>query len=174
MNILLPFLHILTLCRLLKSQSNVWPWHNPCNSSKVSSMPFCDTSKSFQDRAHDLVYNQIAKLSNSNQIYAGLTGNTATDIPDLNIPKYQWWNEALHGIANSLGVNFNGPIKYATVFPEPILTASSFNNTLFRLIGDVISTEGRAMFNNNQCGLTFWSPNINIFRDPRWYVSLCI
>ena len=54
------------------------------------------------------------------------------------------------------------------IYPQPIATASSFNTKLFYNIGKVISTEARAMFNNGQAGLTFWAPNMNIYRDPRW------
>ncbi len=88
-------------------------------------------------------------------------------IERLGIPKYNWWNEALHGIAR------NG---LATVFPVPIGLAASWDRNLIYRIADVISTEARAKYNqavkNNKIGiftgLTLWAPNINIFRDPRW------
>lgn len=91
----------------------------------------------------------------------------APSIERLNIPSYNWWNEALHGVARS---------GNATVFPQPIAMASSFNEDLLFEIGCAISDEARAKFNeykilgdtNIYQGLTFWSPNINIFRDPRW------
>src|SRR6266851_1164575 len=91
----------------------------------------------------------------------------ATAIPRLGIPDYQTWNEALHGVANA---------GYATVFPQAIGMAATWNPSIVQQMGDVISTEGRAKFNQAQregnhrifYGLTFWSPNINIFRDPRW------
>ncbi len=85
----------------------------------------------------------------------------------LHIPKYNWWNEALHGIARA---------GRATVFPQAIGMAATFNDSLIYQVADAISDEARAKFNvaiknNNRSqylGLTFWSPNINIFRDPRW------
>ena len=85
----------------------------------------------------------------------------------LGIPAYNWWNEALHGVARA-GV--------ATVFPQAIGLAATFDKNLLKTIGDVVSTEGRAKFNEFSKrgdhgiykGLTFWAPNINIFRDPRW------
>ncbi|MDR1195332.1 MAG: glycoside hydrolase family 3 C-terminal domain-containing protein [Endomicrobium sp.] len=83
------------------------------------------------------------------------------------IPAYNWWNEALHGIARS---------GTATVFPQSIALAATFDADLIEKTADIISTEGRAKFNAYQefgdvdmyKGITFWSPNINIFRDPRW------
>lgn len=88
-------------------------------------------------------------------------------IERLNIPAYNWWNEALHGVARA-GV--------ATMFPQAIAMAATFDKELLENVGDVVSTEGRAKFNafskkgdtDIYKGLTFWAPNINIFRDPRW------
>lgn len=88
-------------------------------------------------------------------------------IERLNIPEYNWWGEALHGIARA---------GTATMFPQAIAMAASFDENLLRDIGDVIATEGRAKYNayskegdrDIYKGLTFWSPNVNIFRDPRW------
>ncbi|KAF7803691.1 beta-xylosidase/alpha-L-arabinofuranosidase 1 [Senna tora] len=85
------------------------------------------------------------------------------------IPKYEWWSEALHGVSNvGPGTHFSSVVPGATSFPMPILTSASFNSSLFQAIGEVVSTEARAMYNVGLAGLTFWSPNINIFRDPRW------
>lgn len=89
------------------------------------------------------------------------------EIERLGIPTYNWWNEALHGVARA-GV--------ATVFPQAIGLAATFDPDFLQEIGDVVSTEGRAKFNEFSKrgdhgiykGLTFWAPNINIFRDPRW------
>lgn len=91
----------------------------------------------------------------------------APAIPRLGIPAYNWWNEALHGVARA-GV--------ATSFPQAIGMAAMFDTDFLQKIGDAVSTEGRAKYNdaiahgdrNIYKGLTFWSPNINIFRDPRW------
>lgn len=93
--------------------------------------------------------------------------NSAAAISRLGINKYDWWNEALHGVARA-GV--------ATVFPQAIGLAAMWNDKFLEEIAQVISTEARAKFNKAQIekkykryyGLTFWSPNINIFRDPRW------
>ena len=93
--------------------------------------------------------------------------NAAPAIPRLGIPAYDWWNEALHGVARA---------GRATVFPQAIGLAATWDTPLMRRIADTISTEARAKYNEAQrnannkryYGLTFWSPNINIFRDPRW------
>lgn len=91
----------------------------------------------------------------------------APAVERLGIPAYNWWNEALHGVARA-GV--------ATVFPQAIGMAAMFDDEMMKEIGDVIATEGRAKYNAYSTqddrdiykGLTFWSPNVNIFRDPRW------
>lgn len=88
-------------------------------------------------------------------------------IERLGIPAYNWWNEALHGVARG---------GTATSFPQAIGLAAMFDDTLLEKLGDVAATEGRAKFNQFSKkgdrdiyhGLSFWSPNINIFRDPRW------
>ena len=88
-------------------------------------------------------------------------------IERLGIPAYNWWNEALHGVARA---------GMATMFPQAIGMAAMFDPSLVRELGDIAATEGRAKYNAASAhgdrdiykGLTFWSPNINIFRDPRW------
>ena len=94
--------------------------------------------------------------------------NASPAIPRLDVPAYEWWNEGLHGIARS---------GYATVFPQAIGLAASWNPELLKQVGTVVSVEARAKFNlaggpgrdhRRYEGLTIWSPNINIFRDPRW------
>ncbi len=88
-------------------------------------------------------------------------------IERLGVPEYNWWNEALHGVARA---------GTATMFPQSIGLGATFDHELLRSIGDAISTEGRAKYNMQSTrgdrdiykGLTFWSPNVNIFRDPRW------
>ncbi|MDP9049896.1 MAG: glycoside hydrolase family 3 C-terminal domain-containing protein [Acidobacteriota bacterium] len=92
--------------------------------------------------------------------------DAAVAIPRLGVPAYGWWNEALHGVARR-GI--------ATVFPQAIALGATWDRDLLLQVGDTISTEARAKFNESPAGdkaryfgLTFWSPNINIFRDPRW------
>ncbi|MCR5733827.1 MAG: glycoside hydrolase family 3 C-terminal domain-containing protein [Lachnospiraceae bacterium] len=91
----------------------------------------------------------------------------APAIERLGIPAYNWWNEALHGVARA---------GTATVFPQAIGTAAAFDDEMTEKIGDAVSTEARAKYNAQSAhddrdiykGLTMWSPNVNIFRDPRW------
>ena len=93
--------------------------------------------------------------------------NHSVAIPRLGIPEYDWWNEGLHGIARS---------GYATVFPQAIGLAATWDTDLLHQVANTISTEARAKYNEAirrgihsiYYGLTIWSPNINIFRDPRW------
>ena len=122
---------------------------------------YMDPSKPLEERVYDL----ISRLSLDEKISQLL--NDALGIERLNIPKYNWWNEALHG------VGFSG---IATVFPQAIGLAASFDLDLMTKVAKAISDEGRAKHHeavrNNERkifqGLTFWSPNVNIFRDPRW------
>ena len=112
-------------------------------------------------RAEDIVSKMTAKEKASQLLFS------SPAIPRLGIPAYNWWNEALHGIARA---------GTATVFPQAIALGASFDTDLVWKIADAISTEGRAKYNiarkhgdrDIYKGLTFWSPNINIFRDPRW------
>jgi len=91
----------------------------------------------------------------------------APAIERLNIPAYNWWNEALHGVARA---------GQATVFPQAIGLGATFDTELVYDIAEVIAKEGRAKYNAQAAhndrdiykGLTFWAPNVNIFRDPRW------
>lgn len=116
-------------------------------------------------QAMELARELVSKMTIEEQAFQ-LTYR-APAIPRLNIPEYNWWNEALHGVARA---------GAATMFPQAIAMAASFDEEMMHEIGDVISTEGRAKYNAYSSegdrdiykGLTFWSPNINIFRDPRW------
>ena len=91
----------------------------------------------------------------------------AAAIPRLDVPEYNWWNEALHGVARA---------GTATSFPQAIAMAAAFDPQLLKHVAETIANEARAKYNSNSSGddrgrykgLTFWSPNINIFRDPRW------
>ena len=122
---------------------------------------YLDESLCFEERVKDLVSRMTLEEKASQMLY------NSPAIPHLGIPSYNWWNEALHGVARA-GI--------ATVFPQAIGMAATFDEELIFDIADVISTEGRAKYHEFQRrddhdiykGLTFWSPNINIFRDPRW------
>ena len=112
-------------------------------------------------KAEEIVEQMTAQEKMSQLLY------NAPAIERLGINEYNWWNEALHGVARA---------GTATVFPQAIMLAATFNPELVEKCADVISTEGRAKYNKSveygdrdiYKGLTYWSPNINIFRDPRW------
>ncbi len=118
-------------------------------------------AEAYRQRAKELV----AKMTLEEKVEQTL--NWAPAIDRLGIKAYNWWNEALHGVARA-GI--------ATVFPQSVGLAATFDEDFLEEVADAISTEGRAKFNMQQKsedtdiykGLTFWSPNVNIFRDPRW------
>jgi beta-glucosidase len=123
--------------------------------------PYLDPALPAERRADDLVSRMTLEEKISQMM------NAAPAISRLGIPEYDWWNEALHGVA------FSG---VATVFPQAIGLGATFDPDLVGRVAAVISTEARAKYNEAQrqgnhgrfYWLTFWSPNINIFRDPRW------
>src|SRR5688572_20971707 len=122
---------------------------------------YLDTNQPIDKRVADL----ISKLTLEEKV-AQMKHNSPA-ISKLNIPAYNWWSEALHGVGRS-GV--------ATVFPQAIGLGATFDEDLIKRVSSAISDEARAMYNaaaakeyyKQYGGLTFWTPNINIFRDPRW------
>jgi beta-glucosidase len=133
-----------------------------CNKANSQTIPlFRDEKAPKEARIKDL----LQALTLPEKI--AMLGNTSPAIDRLKIPAYNWWNESLHGLARA---------GEATVFPQAIGMAATFNDELLQEEAAAISTEARAKYNlavkmNRHLwymGLTFWSPNINIFRDPRW------
>jgi len=132
--------------------------------------PFLNPDLSPEQRAADLV----SRLTLEEKVLQ--MQSTAPAIPRLGVPAYNWWNEALHGVMQGR----------ATVFPQAIALSATWDTALMRKVADAISTEARAKYHDAQrrpapsgpdalatlpgrtAGLTYWSPNINIFRDPRW------
>ncbi|MGC2547866.1 MAG: glycoside hydrolase family 3 N-terminal domain-containing protein, partial [Silvibacterium sp.] len=131
------------------------------SASCQSTLPYQNPALTPEQRAADLVSRMTLEEKVSQ------TMNSSAAIPRLGVPAYDWWSEGLHGIARS---------GYATVFPQAIGNAASWDDALLGQIATVISTEARAKYNQAirdnihsiYFGLTIWSPNINIFRDPRW------
>ncbi|WP_125721342.1 glycoside hydrolase family 3 protein [Flavobacterium ustbae] len=131
--------------------------------NKKSEYPFQNIELTFEERVENLV----SQLTLEEKVAQML--NAAPAIPRLGIPAYDWWNETLHGVART-------PFK-TTVFPQAIAMAATFDkNSLFKM-ADYSALEGRAIYNKavelkrtneRYLGLTYWTPNINIFRDPRW------
>jgi beta-glucosidase len=123
--------------------------------------PYLNPKLPLEQRVDDLISRMTLEEKVSQMM------NAAPAIPRLGIPQYDWWNEALHGVA------FSG---VATVFPQAIGLGATFDPQLLNRVATVISDEARAKYHDAQrrgnhnrfYGLTFWSPNINIFRDPRW------
>jgi len=122
---------------------------------------YLDPDRSVDSRAADLV----SRMTADEKI--GQLMNAAPAIDRLGVPAYNWWNECLHGVARA---------GAATVFPQAIGMAASFDTALMREVATAISDEARAKHHESvrrgergiYRGLTFWTPNINIFRDPRW------
>lgn len=120
-----------------------------------------DVRKRARKQAEELV-DQMTLMEKASQLRYD-----APAIPRLHIPAYNWWNESLHGVARG---------GTATVFPQAIGLAASFDREMLEEIGEAIALEGRAKYNaavklddrDIYKGLTFWAPNVNIFRDPRW------
>ncbi|HEY0379784.1 MAG TPA: glycoside hydrolase family 3 C-terminal domain-containing protein [Pyrinomonadaceae bacterium] len=129
--------------------------------SRAELPPYKNPALPIEKRVEDLVSRMTLEEKVSQMM------NSAAAVGRLDIPAYDWWNEALHGVARA---------GYATVFPQAIGLAATWDVDLIHRVADVISTEARAKYNEAQRrgergrykGLTFWSPNINIFRDPRW------
>jgi beta-glucosidase len=147
--LLLAFLASVALCPALKAQE-----------TKVL-LPFQNPELAIELRIDDL----MSRLTLDEQIAFLMNNNPA--VPRLGIRPYDWWNEGAHGVSRS-GI--------ATVFPQSIALAATFDSSLVRRVGSAIADEARAKYNIAQkmgnygpyAGLSFWSPNINIFRDPRW------
>ncbi|HSU29404.1 MAG TPA: glycoside hydrolase family 3 N-terminal domain-containing protein, partial [Chitinophagaceae bacterium] len=129
---------------------------------KKYEFPFQDPSLSFEKRVNDVV----GRLTLEEKVLQML--NVAPAIDRLHIPAYDWWNECLHGVART-------PYR-VTSYPQAIGMAATFDINSMKTMGDFTAEEGRAINNNyfnknnrkRYLGLTYWTPNINIFRDPRW------
>ena len=145
-------LHILVFAGILSS----------CNNA-THDFPFQNHNLAIEERVNDLV----SRLTLEEKVAQML--NSTPAIPRLGIPAYDWWNEVLHGVART-------PFK-VTVFPQAIGMAATFDTTSLFTMADYSALEGRAIHNKaietnrtgeRYLGLTYWTPNINIFRDPRW------
>ncbi len=133
-----------------------------CAQQAPANAPYRNPKLPIEQRVNDL----ISRMTLEEKI--SQLGHTAPAIPRLHVPEYNWWNEGLHGVARA---------GFATVFPQAIGMAATFDEPLMHQVSDTISTEFRAKYYASlhpdgsadwYRGLTVWSPNINIFRDPRW------
>src|SRR5437870_1303851 len=154
--------------RICRTAAVVWMALNSSCVLAQQPAPSTETKPAYLDpnlpadqRVNDLV-SRLTLEEKSSQMQ-----DIAPGIPRLGIPPYNWWNEGLHGVARA---------GHATVFPQAIGLAATWDTNLVHRVADIISTEARAKYNDavqhgnfgRYFGLTFWSPNINIFRDPRW------
>jgi beta-glucosidase len=137
------------------------PFGSAC-AARAQMPAYLDPEQPVAQRVEDLIGRMTLEEKTS------MMSNATPGVPRLGIPRYDWWSEALHGVANA---------GYATVFPQAIGLAAMWNAPLHHQVAHVTGIEGRAKFNGYVGtalegaifrGLTFWSPNINIFRDPRW------
>ncbi|MGM9759945.1 MAG: glycoside hydrolase family 3 C-terminal domain-containing protein [Parabacteroides sp.] len=131
--------------------------------AQTEDFPFRNPNLPLEVRVKDV----ISRLTLEEKVE--LMKHKAPAVPRLGIPAYNWWNEALHGVARTK--------EKVTVFPQAIGMAATFDTEALQKMGDITSSEGRALFNEDlrmgktgeiYRGLTYWTPNINIFRDPRW------
>jgi beta-glucosidase len=133
------------------------------SSAGQTQYPFQNTSLTFEERVNDLV----SRLTLEEKV--AQMSDVTPAIPRLGVPAYDWWNEVLHGVARTP--------YHVTSFPQAIAMAATFDTNSIKLMGDYSATEGRAIYEKAKregrageryLGLTYWTPNINIFRDPRW------
>ncbi|KAI0778756.1 glycoside hydrolase family 3 protein [Trametes elegans] len=144
-------------------------------SARTYSFPDCVNGPLKNNAVCDITKDPITRATALINVWTDeeLTNNTVNaspGVPRLGLPAYNWWSEALHGVASSPGVTFapSGPFSYATSFPQPILMGAAFDDALIQEIATIVSTEGRAFNNAGRAGIDYWTPNINPFKDPRW------
>ena len=143
-------------------------WSDVCQADHPGfDLPFCDSQLSLSERIDDYVQ----RIPTEQQI--AMMGHPAKGYAPLGIPPYQWWSEGLHGPLEPC-VEYKGQQKCPTSFPCPSALGNTFNTTLFYEVGAAIGTEGKAISHLRPHdmtvgdGLTYWSPNVNLQRDPRW------
>jgi beta-D-xylosidase 4 len=136
-----------------------------CSKEPLKSNDVCNTELDAKQRAAALIKEWTLEEKINN------TQNASPGVPRLGIPAYDWWNEALHGVADRHGVFFAEPgedFSYASSFPIPITMGSAFDDDLIFEVASIIGKEARAFGNGNHSGFDYWTPNINPFKDPRW------
>jgi hypothetical protein len=143
-------------------------WKDVCTQPETKVLPFCNMSLVVEARVQDLLHripvrSQIAMMDSDAAGYA-----------PLHIPPYQWWTEGLHGALQKTCFTADNRTACPSSFPCPSALATSFNDTLFYLVSSAIGKEGRAISNLRTHdasigdGLSYWTPVVNMARDPRW------
>ncbi|KAL2134923.1 hypothetical protein VTI74DRAFT_10415 [Chaetomium olivicolor] len=136
-----------------------------CINGPLAKNKVCDRTLSPAQRAAALV----AAMTNEEKLQNLVSNSKGAS--RLGLPAYNWWSEALHGVAYAPGTQFRqgeGSFNSSTSFPMPLLMAAAFDDDLIERIGTVIGIEGRAFGNAGFSGMDYWTPNVNPFKDPRW------
>ncbi|KAL7775784.1 hypothetical protein CFE70_009628 [Pyrenophora teres f. teres 0-1] len=133
-----------------------------CKNGPLKSNAICDVTASPAKRAAALVAAMQTQEKLENLV------SKSKGVARLGLPAYNWWGEALHGVAGAPGINFTGSYRTATSFPMPLLMSAAFDDDLIHQIAIVIGNEARAFGNGGIAPVDFWTPDINPFRDPRW------
>ncbi|KQJ88654.1 probable beta-D-xylosidase 7 isoform X1 [Brachypodium distachyon] len=162
--LLLSLIAMIMPAALLRTAAAATPPFSCGPGSATQGYAFCDKALPVERRAADLV-SRLTLAEKVSQL-----GDEADAVPRLGVPAYKWWSEGLHGLSFwGHGMHFDGAVRAITSFPQVLLTAASFDQDIWYRIGQAIGTEARALYNLGQAqGLTIWSPNVNIYRDPRW------
>ena len=157
---------LLSLSAKRGSADPLWP--DVCTQDETKNLPFCDTELDLDERIMDYV-NRVPT-----EVQITMMGHKASGFEALKIPPYMWWSEGLHGPLEPC-VRYKDKCACPTNFPSPSAMGNAFNRTLYGLVGRAIGIEGRAISNLREHeqqaigdGLTYWSPTINMQRDPRW------
>ena len=146
-----------TLCLDAGSTAN-------CAMSPFSGYKYCNSSLPVQERVGDL----LPRLSVAEKAqFLVAAGHSNGGVPRLGVPPFLY-GECLHGMRSNCGAAAPGSTGCPTSFPHALGLGATFNRTLWTLVGETVSTEGRALFNQGLIGLAMWAPDINLFRDPRW------
>ncbi|OAL02507.1 glycoside hydrolase, partial [Phaeosphaeriaceae sp. SRC1lsM3a] len=131
-----------------------------CSNGPLKGNKICDRTASPSERAAALVKAMTISEKLDNLMRYGASR--------LGLPAYNWWGEALHGVAGAPGIRFEAPFNTATSFPMPLQMASAFDDDLIFQIANIIGNEARAFGNAGKAPVDFWTPDINPFKDPRW------
>ena len=135
-----------------------------CSAEGFSDRPYCNHSLGVSERVEDL-FNRLSV--NEKAQFLSADKYTNGGVPRLQVPAFQY-GECLHGVHSGCGAAAPGSTGCPTSFPHALGLGATFNRTLWTRIASAISTEARALNNQGLSGLAYWSPNINLFRDPRW------
>ncbi|KAK0648114.1 glycosyl hydrolase family 3 N terminal domain-containing protein [Cercophora newfieldiana] len=156
---------VLGAAGLAVAQNKAFQSYPDCKNGLLSTNKVCDTTLSAPERAAALV----AALTNQEKLDNIISKSKGAS--RIGLPAYNWWGEALHGVAYAPGTQFHkgpGEFNSSTSFPMPVLMAAAFDDQLIEDIGHVIGIEGRAFGNAGFSAIDYWTPNVNPFKDPRW------